>query len=36
MNLLSHLIALSLPNANPAQVSAALCISVAYLKKIIQ
>jgi len=35
MNLLSHLIALSLPNANAAQVSAAMCISITYLKNII-
>lgn len=35
MKLISHLIALSLPDANPAQIAAALTISVAYFKKII-
>gem|GEM_PF-4556671 len=35
MKLISHLIALNIPNADPMQISAAICIGVAYLKKII-
>jgi hypothetical protein len=32
MKVIAHIIALSLPDSNPAQIAAALCISVTYLK----
>jgi hypothetical protein len=32
MKVIAQLIALSLPDSNPAQIAAALCISVTYLK----
>lgn len=34
MKLVSYIIALNIPNADPAQISAALLIGVSYIKKI--
>lgn len=35
MKLISHLIALNIPNADPMQISAALLIGLAYFKRIV-
>lgn len=35
MKLISYIIALNIPNADPIQISAALSVGVAYFKKIV-
>jgi len=35
MKLVSHIIALSLPNADPLQIAAALSIGVVFIKKML-